>query len=109
MSRKVHSLKRQLAAAITESIANKRQSQSAAASLCGVAQSRISNVVSGQLDNFSIDSLIDLCDKLGCHVSLNIIPVDKPLSMDQAMMIPKGMTIDPNGFREGCEDEFRMY
>jgi hypothetical protein len=50
-----------------------------------------------------------LCDKLGCHVSLNIIPVDKPLSMDQAMMIPKGMTIDPNGFREGCEDEFRMY
>jgi hypothetical protein len=36
------------------------------AALCGVAQSRVSNVVSGQLENFSLYALVEIGDRLGC-------------------------------------------
>ena len=109
MSLKVHVLKRQLAAAIAASIANKGQSQRTVAAFCGITQSRVSNVVCGQLENFSLDSLVEIGDRLGCHVSLHIIPVEKPVSMAQALRIPTDFKIDASGFRDGCEDEFRFY
>ena len=108
MSRKIDHFKRKIANAIALSIANKRMGQRTAAALCGVSQARISNVVSGKLENFSIDSLVDIAERLGCMVSLDIIAADKALAMAQASLVPMDCEVDMNGFRDGCEDEFRF-
>ena len=73
-SPKIESMKRQLATAIAASIANKGQSQRAAAALCGVPQPRISLLVRGKIDLFSLDALVKIADALGCHVSMKVLP-----------------------------------
>ena len=99
-SPKIDSMKRQLATAISASIANKGQSQRAAAALCGVPQPRISLLVSGKVDLFSLDAMVRIADALGCHITLEVIEVEKPQSAAAAFILPKTMTVDPDGFRE---------
>ncbi len=108
MASKILSIKGQLASAIVESIGNGKRSQRSVAALCGVSQPRISNLVSGQLDQFSVDALIEIAQVVGCFVSLCVLPAQKPVSMNDAFMLPREFEIDPNGFREGCEAEFRF-
>lgn len=46
--------------------------QGRAAALCGVTQPRISDLMRGRLDLFSLDALIDLAAHLGLHTRLSV-------------------------------------
>lgn len=108
MASKVDSLKHQAAAAIAQSIQNKGYSQREAATLCGVSQSRISNVAGGHLKDFSLDALVRIANSLGCSVSMDILPAERTRAMAEAYMLPHNLSVDPSGYRQGCEDEFRL-
>jgi predicted XRE-type DNA-binding protein len=73
MASKKFSLKRQIASSIVAAIASKKLSQRSVAQICGVSQPRISNLASGQLEQFSIDSLADIAEALGCQVMISVI------------------------------------
>lgn len=47
-------------------------SQKEAARICEVTQPRISNLLSGNMDLFSTDSLIDIAEKLNLQVSVRV-------------------------------------
>ena len=51
--------------------------QAEAAKLLGVSQPRVSDIVRGRLDLFSVDSLIDILAKLGLRVRLVVAPSKK--------------------------------
>jgi len=53
--------------------------QADAAELLGVTQPRVSDLVRGRLDLFSVDSLIDMLARLGIQVRLVIVPPKKRL------------------------------
>ena len=53
--------------------------QAEAAKLLGVTQPRISDLVRGRLDLFSVDILIDMLAKLGVRVRLVVAPPKKRL------------------------------
>ena len=53
--------------------------QAAAAELLGVTQPRVSDLVRGRLDLFSVDSLIDMLARLGIRVRLVVVPPKKRL------------------------------
>ena len=53
--------------------------QAEAAKLLGVAQPRVSELVRGRLDLFSVDSLIDMLARLGVRVRLVVVPPRKRL------------------------------
>jgi predicted XRE-type DNA-binding protein len=55
---------------IRKVIAARRLTQAAAAALFGVSQPRISDLVRGKIDRFSIDTLISMLAQAGVHVSL---------------------------------------
>ncbi len=48
----------------------RRLTQAAAADLCGVSQPRISDLVRGKIELFSIDTLVDMLANAGVRVSL---------------------------------------
>jgi len=54
---------------IRKVIEERELTQAAAAALFGVSQPRISDVVSGKIDLFSIDALIDMLAHVGVRVS----------------------------------------
>ncbi len=53
--------------------------QAEAAKLLGVTQPRVSDLVRGRLDLFSVDILIDMLAKLGVRVRLVVVPPKKHL------------------------------
>ena len=53
--------------------------QAEAAELLGVTQPRVSDLVRGRLDLFSVDSLIDMLARLGIRVRLVVVPPKKRL------------------------------
>jgi len=53
-------------------IETRRLTQAAAAKLLGVTQPRISDLVRGKIDLFSIDTLIDMLARAGIRVGLTI-------------------------------------
>jgi predicted XRE-type DNA-binding protein len=61
-----------VASAVIEEIRRRRLTQAAAAAACGVTQPRISDLMRGRLDLFSLDSLIDLAAHLDLHASINL-------------------------------------
>jgi predicted XRE-type DNA-binding protein len=56
--------------AVRKLIEDRRLTQAEAAKLFGVTQPRISNLVRGRIDLFSIDILIDMLARAGIHVEL---------------------------------------
>jgi len=48
--------------------------QSAAAELLGVTQPRISDLMRGKIDRFSVDGLIEMLGHAGAHVSVVVTP-----------------------------------
>lgn len=50
----------------------RRLTQKAAAKLLGVTQPRVSDLLRGRIDLFSIDALIDLLARLGAQVRLTV-------------------------------------
>ena len=55
-------------------ITERRLTQTAAARLLGVTQPRISDLVRGKIDLFSIDTLVDMLAHAGIRVSLSLRP-----------------------------------
>ena len=64
-----------LMSALSQVIQDRDLTQAAAAELFGVTQPRISNLVRGKIDLFSIDTLIDMLARCGMHVDVVLSPV----------------------------------
>jgi len=61
-----------LMADIRKYINNKKLTQAAAAKNLGVSQSRVSDLMTGKWEKFSLEMLITLASKAGMHVKLKI-------------------------------------
>lgn len=65
-------LKAEVASAVIDEIRRRRLTQSRAAAICSVTQPRISDLMRGRLDLFSLDALIDLGESLGLSTRVTI-------------------------------------
>jgi len=65
-------LRSSLMMALKAHIENENLSQMAAAKLFGVTQPRISDLVRGKINLFSLDTLINMAATAGMHVELSI-------------------------------------
>lgn len=64
----------QLMAAINEQIVNNGWTQSEAAEKLNVNQPRISYLVSGQIERFSVDALLNMAALAGLQIELTVKP-----------------------------------
>jgi len=65
-------LRAQLMRELEELIHNKRLTQSEAAELLGIHQSRVSDLIRGKIDRFSIDMLVKLLAKTGRQAEIKV-------------------------------------
>lgn len=65
-------LRAKLMRAVINHIEKRELSQAEAAKLMGVTQPRISDLVRGKIDLFSIDMLVNMASAAGLHVDLKI-------------------------------------
>ena len=61
-----------LMADLRKYIHNKKLTQASAAKILGVSQSRVSDLITGKWEKFSLEMLITLASKAGMHVKLKI-------------------------------------
>ena len=61
-----------LMVALTKILDARELSQADAAKLLGVSQPRISDLVRGKIDKFSVDTLISMLAAAGAHVSVSV-------------------------------------
>lgn len=61
-----------LMADLRKYINNKKLTQASAAKIFGVSQSRVSDLITGKWEKFSLEMLITLASKAGMHVKLKI-------------------------------------
>ena len=61
-----------LMADLRKYIHNKKLTQASAAKTLGVSQSRVSDLITGKWEKFSLEMLITLASKAGMHVKLKI-------------------------------------
>lgn len=66
-------LRAKLMRAIVNHIERQQLSQAAAAKLMCVTQPRISDLVRGRVDLFSIDTLVNMASRAGLHADLKIV------------------------------------
>ena len=62
----------ELMVALTKLIESRGLTQSAAAQLFGVSQPRVSDLVRGKIDRFSVDMLIAMLGAAGAHVTVTV-------------------------------------
>lgn len=76
-------LKAKLAIALVQLIRKKQWTQAVAAENLQVTQPRISNLVRGKLDKFSIDALLQMLVRIGYKLETDFDPTDdkEPLSV----------------------------
>lgn len=67
-------IKSDLMIELSELITGRGWTQAQAAELMGVTQPRISNLVCGKIDLFSIDTLIGMLDRAGVRVEVSTSP-----------------------------------
>ena len=74
-----------LAAEIERFVKRRRMTQTAAAAFFGVSQPRISNVLNGKLQGFTIDLLVKMVSKTGCipRVSFRRTGSDRPSAAER--------------------------
>lgn len=65
-------LRSQLMMALRDHLARERLSQAAAARLFGVTQPRVSDLVRGKVDLFSLDALVNMLAAAGLHIELQV-------------------------------------
>ena len=65
-------LRSQLMMALRDHIAQEGLSQAAAAKLFGVTQPRVSDLVRGKIDLFSLDTLANMLAAAGLHIELQV-------------------------------------
>lgn len=67
-------LRAEIANEVIERLRVRKVTQSKAAELLGVTQPRISDLMRGRLDLFSLDSLVDLADRAGLQTRVVVRP-----------------------------------
>ena len=67
-------LRAELANEVIEKVRAKGLTQSKAAKVLGVTQPRVSDLMRGRLDLFSLDSLVDMADRIGMRTRLVMSP-----------------------------------
>lgn len=67
-------LRAELANEIIERLRGRKLTQAKAAALIGVTQPRISDLMRGRLTLFSLDSLVDMADKVGLRTRMILKP-----------------------------------
>ena len=65
-------LRSRLMMALRDHIAQEGLSQAAAAKLFGVTQPRVSDLVRGKIDLFSLDTLVNMLAAAGLHIELQV-------------------------------------
>jgi predicted XRE-type DNA-binding protein len=65
-------LRSELMIAISETIKERGMKQQDVAELLHITQPRVSALLKGKLDEFRLDTLVDLAHRLGLHVSINV-------------------------------------
>jgi predicted XRE-type DNA-binding protein len=70
-------LRAELMVEVSRLIEARKLTQRAAAKLLGVTQPRISDLIRGKIDLFSIDTLVNMLARGGMHVQLRISGVDR--------------------------------
>ena len=65
-------LRSRLMMALRDHIAGENLSQAAAATRLGVTQPRISDLVRGKIDLFSLDTLVNMLAAAGLHIEIQI-------------------------------------
>ncbi|MDH3888141.1 MAG: XRE family transcriptional regulator [Gammaproteobacteria bacterium] len=65
-------LRSELMIAISETIKERAMKQQDVAELLHITQPRVSALLKGKLDEFRLDTLVDLAHRLGLHVSINV-------------------------------------
>jgi predicted XRE-type DNA-binding protein len=66
-------LRSQLMMAITRHIKANDLTQSAAARLFGITQPRVSDLMRGKIDLFSLDALVNMMGAAGLHIRLEVV------------------------------------
>jgi len=67
-------LRAELAIEIIERMHGRKLTQAKAAELIGVTQPRISDLMRGRLNLFSLDALVDMADRIGLRTRMVITP-----------------------------------
>ena len=62
---------------LTRILEARRLTQAAAAKLLGVTQPRVSDLVRGRIDRFSLDNLVELLSRVGFRVTFVLKPARK--------------------------------
>jgi predicted XRE-type DNA-binding protein len=57
---------------IAEAINDRKLKQQEAAELVQITQPRVSALLKGKLEEFRLDTLVDIAHRLGLHVSINV-------------------------------------
>lgn len=65
-------IKSQLMAEISEWIKVQQLKQEDAAKILGISRPRVSDVMTGKIGKFTIDTLVDLLQRTGKHVTVNV-------------------------------------
>jgi predicted XRE-type DNA-binding protein len=68
----VLAMRAELIAELRETIAGKGWTQVQAASVLGIGQSRVSDLLRGRREKFSLDMLVTLATRAGCKVELTL-------------------------------------
>lgn len=77
------SIKSKLIIIIRKLMIDNNWSQSEAAEKLGISQPRVSNMLNGKLDKFSIDTLLEMVFKMGYKLDMDLNPLktESPLTM----------------------------
>jgi predicted XRE-type DNA-binding protein len=67
-------LRAELAIKIIETARERKLTQGKIAALAGVSQPRVSDLMRGRLDLFSLDALVDMADRLGLRTRVIVSP-----------------------------------
>jgi len=67
-----YKLRSELMITISETIKARGLKQQDAADLLHISQPRVSALLKGKLDEFRLDTLVDIAHRLGLHVSINV-------------------------------------
>ena len=64
-------IRAELMSEITQIIKDKHWTQTVAAKKCGLTQPRMNDLLTGKIDKFSIDALVNISEQLGGHITMS--------------------------------------
>jgi len=79
-------LKSYLFMSLQEAITNSKKNQTQIAELIGADQPKVSKILSGKLDEFSIERITEYMQKLGYDIHISTMPAPKSRSLGTVIM-----------------------